>query len=265
MSALRWLGAESLVDAFRRRIVPVICVFALLSLFMVDGCTSCAPTVTGPDGEPLSLPELSGGTGMIMLALLGLWTAILAGVLASDHLAEPLADGSANLVLARPVSRGAFASARLLGAWGLAATTGVLLIGAAALLLATRQGLSPAPVLVALLFVLANALTVAALAMLLSLGLGRTLTALAVFGAVWGIAFLELLALLDVELGLATSAIATGGPPLLGGVVAPLVPWLGPSSPLPAPPEWVLVRAIAWAVASVSGLALAFRRVELGR
>ncbi len=265
MNALRWLSAEAFFDALRRRIAPVIGVFALLSLMLVDGCTSCAPTVTGPDGQPVAVQEIAGGAGMAMLALLALWTTILAGVLASDHLAEPLADGSANLLLARPVSRGAFVAARLLGAWALAATTGLLLIGAAAVLLAARQSLPMAPVGMALVLTLANALSFAAIAMALSLALGRTLTALVVFGAVWLVAGAELFAILGVELGALGRALAQGGPPLVGGVAGPLTAWLGASAPLPSPPEAVVLRALAWAAASVALLVLAFRRVELGR
>ena len=85
MHALRWLAAEAFSDAVRRRIVPVICVIALLSLLFVDSCTGCAPSVRGADGELVDLPELAGLSGMLMFGTLSLWIAVLAGVLASPQ------------------------------------------------------------------------------------------------------------------------------------------------------------------------------------
>ena len=81
-----WLAAEALSDALRRRIVPAIAALAVLSLFFVDGCTSCTPTVT-QDGEAIARPQIAGTGGLLMMVLVGLWTAVLAGVLAADHLA----------------------------------------------------------------------------------------------------------------------------------------------------------------------------------
>ena len=108
------LAVEAVADAVRRRIVPVIIVLAIVSLFFIDSCTSCSPSIT-QDGEQIELAQLAGYAGLISVVSLGLWTLVLAGVLASDHLAEPLADGSATLVLSRPVSRDVFALTRLAG------------------------------------------------------------------------------------------------------------------------------------------------------
>ncbi len=264
MHALRWLAAEAFSDAVRRRIVPVICVIALLSLLFVDSCTGCAPSVRSADGEVLDLPELAGFSGMLMFGTLSLWIAILAGVLASDHLAEPLADGSANLLLARPISRCQYAGARLLGSWSLAAITGALLLLISAWLLQARQGLAGGPALLSVCLTLVNALTVAGCAMALSLGLGRTLTALAVFGGVWGLAGVEALRLAPIEVATWVRVIADAGPPLLAGAIAPLAPWLGPEAPPLGDPAWVAARALAWCAASGATLMLAFRRTELG-
>jgi hypothetical protein len=265
MAALGWLAAEAFSDALRRRIVPVICVFALLSLMLVDSCTGCAPVVRGADGEVVPVQELAGFGGMLMIVLLSAWTVILAGVLASDHLAEPLADGSASLLLARPVSRGSYALARLFGAWGLAAITGAGLLGAAAVLLELRQGLPGVPVLAALCAVLLNALTAAGIAMALSLALGRTLTALVVFAGVWGLAGLELMRFASIDLGPVSRAVAELAPPFVAGVVVPLRVWLGTAVDIPGAPIAVLLRALVWALASAGLLVLAFRRTELGR
>ncbi|MBW2270343.1 MAG: hypothetical protein JRH16_17395 [Deltaproteobacteria bacterium] len=262
---MRWLAAEAFSDAMRRRIVPVICAVALLSLLVVDSCTGCAPSVRGANGEVVDLPQLAGFSGMLMLGTLSLWIAILAGVLASDHLAEPLADGSANLLLARPVSRAHYAVARLLGAWGLAAITGALLLLTTVLLLQARQGLASGVALLSVCLVLVNALTVAGFAMALSLGLGRTLASLAVFVGVWGLAGLEALRLSPLEIDPWVRVLADAAPPLLAGVVAPLASWLGPDAPPLGDPVWVAARALAWCAASTATLVVAFRQTELGR
>jgi ABC-type Na+ efflux pump permease subunit len=249
----------------RRRIVPVICGIALLSLVFVDSCTGCAPDVRGPDGEIVALPQLAGYSGMLMLGMLSLWIAVLAGVLASDHLAEPLADGSANLLLARPISRSHYAAARLLGSWSLAAITGGLLLLTTAWLLQARQGLPAGPALLSIGVALLNSLTVAGFAMALSLGLGRTLTALVVFASVWGLAAIELLVLAPIEVAPWIGAVASAAPPLLAGVLAPLAVWLGPEAPELGDSVWLAGRALLWCAVSVAALVLAFRRTELGR
>lgn len=263
MQAFAWLAREALADAFRRRIVPAICVLALLSLFFVDNCTGCAAVVT-QDGQPTGIPFAAAG-GLAVMVLLALWTVVLAGVLASDHLAEPLADGSADLLLARPVSRGIYALARLAGAWALAGITGAGLLLATALLLQARQGLPPGPALAAVGICLVNAATVAALAMALSLALGRTLTALAVFAFVWGLAGAELAQLFPVEIAGWVRVVVGVGPPLTAGTIVPLEAWLGPEVQFDATALTVGARALVWAIASAGLLVLAFRRRELGR
>jgi len=196
---------------------------------------------------------------------LSLWISVLAGVLASDHLAEPLSDGSANLLLARPVSRAHYAIARLLGAWCLAAVTGIALLLTAAVLLEARQGLPAAPALLSIGLALIGALTVAGFAMALSLALGRTLTALAVFAGVWGVAALEALCLAPVELAPWLQTLSALGPPLLTGAIAPVAAWLGPEGPSLGDPTQAALRALVWCAASVASVVLTFRRTELGR
>ena len=267
MQGFAWLARESLADAFRRRIVPVICVLALLSLLVVDNCSGCAPTLT-QDGQGVDLPIAAMGA-VIMLVALALWTVVLAGVLAADHLSEPLADGSANLLLARPVSRGGYALARLAGAWALAALTGVVLLMAAAVLLQARQGLPIGPAVTALGICLVNAGTVGALAMALSLALGRALTTLTVLAGVallagaevfvffWQISGADPTPLLE-----RVYRVVVVAPPLASGIVVPLAAWLGPEQ---QPVLAVALRALLWALASGAILVLSFRRTELGR
>jgi hypothetical protein len=89
MSAFGWLAREALADALRRRIAAAVAVAALVSVAMLDSCTSCAPSVT-VDGEVRELTELAGAAGLGTFVMLGLWVIALAGVLASDHLRATL-------------------------------------------------------------------------------------------------------------------------------------------------------------------------------
>ena len=120
MSGFSVLAVEALRDAVRRRIVMAIVVLSLLSLMVVDSCTACAAGEVTINGEVRSLNDVAGAAGANLYAWLGLWIVVLAGLLASDHLQQTLEDGSANLCLARPVSRTAFAMARLAGALAVA-------------------------------------------------------------------------------------------------------------------------------------------------
>jgi ABC-type transport system involved in multi-copper enzyme maturation permease subunit len=241
----RVLAAEAVADATRRRIVPVIAVLALVSLFFVDSCTSCSVNLN-QNGEPVDLGRVAGLGGVVIAVLLGLWTMVLAGVLASDHLAEPLADGSADLALARPVSRCAFALARLAGALALAGAAGAVLLGGAGLLLQARQGLPLQAIGGAYLACLAGTVTVAALAMTASLALPRTLTALLVFGLVWAIGIVNAAAQLGAKLEGAAGLVERLGPPLASAMVLALASWIEPSAPSGAPLDLV-VRSLLWA------------------
>ena len=259
----RALAAEALADATRRRIVPVIAVLALLSLLFVESCTSCSPTLTR-DGELVELPQVVGFGGLLIGVVLGLWTLVLAGVLASDHLAEPLTDGSADLALARPVSRGAFALSRLAGALALACATGALLLFSSAVLLHARQGLALGPVFWAFLACVAGAATVAGLAMTASLVLPRSVTALAVFGFVWTVAAINAFAQFGTGLTGVAGLVDRFGPPLATAMIVALGPWIEPTATRGEPLELAL-RSLVWAGASALLLLRIFRRIELGR
>ena len=261
LQVFRILAVEAVADAVRRRIVPVIVVLAVVSLFFIDSCSSCSPAVT-QNGQQVELSQIAGFAGVISVVSLGLWTLVLAGALASDHLAEPLSDGSASLVLSRPVSRGSFALTRLAGTLGLALLTGAVLLGTSGLLFSARQGLAIAPVAGVFLACALGTVTVAALAMMASLWLPRTLTALLVFGTVWGVGILETAVRLGAEIGGLAGAVARYGPPLAGSMIAALSGWV--EQPLPEGGALLLgVRALVWAAASVAALIFAFRRIEI--
>jgi ABC-type transport system involved in multi-copper enzyme maturation permease subunit len=257
------LTREALADALRRRIVPVVAVLAVLSLFVVESCTSCSPAATR-DGQPIEAAQLVGFGALVGAVLLGLWAIVLAGVLASDHLAEPLADGSAELVLARPVSRGVFALSRLAGAWALAGSAAAVLLAAQAALLHLRQGLPLAPAALALLACLAGAATVAALAMTASLWLPRVVTALAVLALVGLVGAVNVAARMGIALRGVPAWIDAVGPPLASAPMAALAPWVASEDPS-AGGLALALRSLAWLASSVALLVWSFRRVELGR
>jgi ABC-type transport system involved in multi-copper enzyme maturation permease subunit len=261
--AWRALAAEAIADATRRRIVLVIAVLALLSLLFVESCTSCSPTLMR-DGQSVELPRVAGFGGLLISVILGLWTVVLAGVLASDHLAEPLADGSADLALSRPVSRRAFALSRLVGALVLACATGALLLFGTGVLLHARQGLALGPVFGAFLACVAGAATVAGLAMTASLVLPRSVTALAVFGLVWAIAAINAFAQFGTELTGVAGLVDRLGPPLATAMIVALDSWIEPTATRGEPLELAL-RSLLWAGASALLLLRVFRRIELGR
>lgn len=256
------LAGEAVRDAVRRRIVPVIVVVSLLSLMMVDSCTSCASPTVMENGVPIELSGVSGWVGVMIFAVLSLWVMVLAGVLASDHLSEPLSDGSASLVLSRPVGRSTFALARLMGVLAITGVTGAVLLGGAAAMLHARNGVSLEAALWAGLACAIGALVVAALAMTASLFLPRSATVLAVLIGVAIIASVNAIGLSGVELGGIPWGIDRFGPPLGTAVAASLAPWVEPME-IPVNAVAVVVRSIAWGVAGVSLLIVVFRRRDV--
>jgi hypothetical protein len=263
VSAFGALAAESLRDAARRRVVTAVAVLSLGSLFMVESCTSCTATQIGLEGEPGRVLDLAGATGTVTFAMLGMWCVVLAGLLAADHLAQSLADGTATLCLARPVGRARFAGARLAGVLAIAWGAALLLLGATAFFLRQRSDLALAPALASGAAAAAGCVVVGGLAMTASLAFPRFATLLLVFPAVGVVALANLASLVrggQLEPGV-LAAVDRFGPPLLTALVVPLGPWLESVS-LPAAPG-VALRLAAWALGSVALLAFAFRRVEL--
>lgn len=198
------------------------------------------------------------------MLVLGLWTLILAGVLASDHLAEALEDGSATLSLARPVSRDSFALARLFGAVAIAVATGGVLLLVTALLLNARHGLAFDAAFVCLLASALGATCVGGLSMAASLFLPRAIVALLAFVGVSVIAGLQTASQLGMELTGLVGVVERYGPPLVTAMAVALGPWIEPTAVQGEPLE-TAIRAFSWAGGGAALLALAFRRVELGR
>jgi len=256
------LTGEAVHDAVRRRIVPVIAAVSLLSLVVVDGCTACGAPQIVQDGVAVEMPEVAGWTGMVIFAVLGLWTMVLAGILASDHLAETLADGSASLVLARPIGRPSFALARLVGALAIVFVMGIVLLGGTAAMLQARSGVAPVNALWAAFACALGSTTVASLAMTASLFLPRIATVLAVLAGVGVIASINAIGLISGELGGFSWIVDRFGPPLGSAMVAALASWIEPVE-VPASGFELAVRSLAWAVASVVLLVMVFRRRDV--
>jgi ABC-type Na+ efflux pump permease subunit len=259
------LVAEAFRDAMRRRIVPVIVVMSLLSLLAVDSCTSCAATtqiVQQGEQLPATGVGVSGWAGMVIFTLLALWMILLAGMLASDHLAETISDGSANLVLARPVRRGEFAFARLMGVLGIAYATGAVVLTTSAYLLHLRHGVSLGAAAWAGLAAAVGAQIVGAIAMALSLKLTRVATVLSVLAFVGAITFVNCLTLFGAELEGVAHVLQHFTPPLATAVVVALGPWLAPNAP-DVDPVIVCLKLAFWMVASMALLLAVFRKVEI--
>jgi hypothetical protein len=262
MSGFWLLFVEAFGDAFRRRIVGGVAIAALLSLAMLESCTGCSPSIN-VNGEVRELSEVRGAFGFVTYLTLCLWGMALAGVLASDHLRSALDDGSATLALARPVARETFALARLGGVLGVTAGAGVVVLGVAAALLASRSGLPVAPALNAAGVTGLGALSVAALAMTASLVLPRVASVLLVFVG---------LGLVTLANGVAPFGEMTGwlgaidayGPPLASTLALALAPWLEAVA-IPGDGVRTTARLVAWGIGAVLLLVFVFRRVELGR
>lgn len=259
--SFRWLAGEAVREAARRRVVLVIVALSLLSLVVIDGCSSCASGTMIVDDAVVEPNALGSAVGIAMVSSLCLWAVILAGVLCADQLARTISEGSVWLWLARPVSRESFVCAQLAGALGIAGVAAGLLLASAAALLQARQGLAPAPALWAGAGALLNATTVGALAMAASLALPRAAIALLVLGLSVPVAALEALSVAGVTLGGLPRLVVELGPPLLGAPLAELAAWA------PQLGERVggapLLRAGGWAALSVAVLLALFRRVEL--
>jgi ABC-type transport system involved in multi-copper enzyme maturation permease subunit len=262
LTQFRTLAVEALLDAVRRRIVVAIAVVSLLSLMLVDTCTTCSGGEVVVNGQVKDMVNIAGWTGTVTFAVLGLWSIVLAGVLASEHLAQTLSDGSATLALARPVGRGTFAFARLAGSLAIAFATGAVLLGGTALFLNARSGLPTGPALAAGLSCALGMVTVAALAMTASLYIPRIATVMLVFVATGATTLANVLAMFSDATSGVMGAIDRFGPPLCSSIAVALSPWITEVG-VPGSPTEIATRHALWAAASVALLWALFRRIEL--
>ncbi len=261
MSAFLLLWREALLDALRRKLVAAIAVASLLSLMVLDDCAGCAPAVN-VNGQTQDLTSAAPVLGIALMIVVGLWVVTLAGLLASDHLAQSLEDGHATAALARPVRRHEFAFARLAGTLTISLTAGALLLGMTAFWLVTGKELAAGPALLAGLACIPGCIAIAAFAMTASLALPRIAIWLLVFGIVFITTVAALLSLSGPQPPGFFSAIDHFGPPIASAMIRALAPWL-PGTPLPTDFAAVLARGVVWAALGLGSLAAAFRRIEL--
>lgn len=270
MSGFALLAVEAARDALRRRFAIAVALALVVGLHGADSCTGAGLHDLTLNERPLDPALVAGFLAPILLALQALFVLVIAGVLASDHLARPLAEGSAVAWLARPVSRAAYAGARLAGALAIAGLAGAALLGGSGALLVMRHGLDPAPALAAGAASALGAAAVASLAMAASLVVGRAAVLLLVLVGVplqvFSNALVTASALVhpDVAIGGLPGALDRLGPPLGTALFAALAPW-NPHVDAGGALAPALARLALWAAAGTALLVVAFRRAEIGR
>ncbi|RIL00017.1 MAG: hypothetical protein DCC71_19390 [Proteobacteria bacterium] len=268
MRAFAVLAWESLRDALRRRLAISVALVLVLGVAAAQSCTQIGVGGVSIQGAPVEPRLLAGYVAPLLFGFQALAVLAMAGLVASDHLARPLAEGSAVLWLARPVSRAAFAGARLAGALVVTLGAGALLLGATSALLVVRQGVAIAPALAGCAATALGAVVVASLTMTASLVMGRTAVLLFVglgltFAAYAnGVGLVSDLVHPDVEVGGLVGAMNRFGPPLFTAIAAAVSAW---NPHVDAGDSWphAMVRLAAWSVAGVALLLLRFRRREI--
>jgi hypothetical protein len=262
------LAGEALRDGLRRRFAFAVALFMLAGLVGAESCTDFSGAELNLNGHSLPPALLAGLLSPLLLAWQALAVVAIAGIVASDHLARPLAEGSAVLWLARPVSRPLFAGARLAGALGVALGAGTLLLGGSAALIVLRQHLSLSPALAACAATALASIAVAALAMAASLALGRAAVLLLVLIGVPWIALANAATLVaqrvqpGAEPGGVLGAIDRFGPPIGTAILAAVAPW-NPHFEGAGELGDALLRLALWAGGGVTLLLIAFHRVEI--
>jgi ABC-type transport system involved in multi-copper enzyme maturation permease subunit len=261
IGALRLLTLDGVRDAARRRVVPVVLVVCFLSLMMINSCTQCSADVQ-IQGDTTRVLDVLAWAGVAVYGVMALWCIALAGLLASDHLSASLEDGSAQLLLSRPVGRGTLVLSRLLGSLVVSLGAGLVLLLGATFFLVTRSGLSLEPALWATVSTLLNATTIAALAMVASLYLPRIAIFLLLFTGIALFAGLNLFSVSGSELGGIYKVLDAIGPPLVSAIAVTLAPWSG-QEPQNIGPFVVALKLVGWVIGSLALLLFVFGRREL--
>jgi hypothetical protein len=265
--AFRLLAVQAARDALRRPLALAVLVVLAAALQAADACSGVGQVDLTWGERPLDRSIAAGLVAPLLFAFQGVAVVVIAGLLAADHLARPLAEGSAALWLARPVSRAAYAGARLAGALAVALGAGALLLGGTTALLALRHQVALVPAAAGALAVALGAVVTAALAMTASLALGRVAVWILVVVGVPLQAFANAMVLgvalfrPDVDVPF-FGAIDRFGPPLGTALLAGLAPW-NPHVDATGALVPALLRLSAWALAGVAFLLLAFRQLEI--
>jgi len=237
----------------------VVCVFTLL---MMESCSGCQGEIQ-VQGDAAGALDVLSWAGVAAWCVLSLWVVTLAGLLSADHLSQALEDGSAQLVLARPVSRDTFALARLAGALTVAIGAGVVLLGGATFFVGVRNALPLAPAALAFGACALSCVAIGALAMTASLHLPRMASVMLVFLAIAAVSGVNLVSVSAGGVDGLWGLVDRFGPPLGTSVLLALAPWAGQSLDHVSATE-VVARQLAWAVGGVGLLLWRFRQRESG-
>jgi ABC-type transport system involved in multi-copper enzyme maturation permease subunit len=258
--AFHLLAAEAFQDALRSRLGLAVAGCALLALVFVDRCTSLEGSFT-LNGESVD-PAMTRAMGPILFGWISLFLLAASGLVASDGLARPVADGSIALWLARPVSRTVYALARLSGTLALAISAGGGALVAAAFLLHARRGFALEPALFAGLVYAASAAIVSALAMTLSLYVPRVVTLFAVMLWILLVVVANVAHMFGASFSGWFAALEHWGPPLGTALLYAMSGWV--SVPLDTHDvALVMLRLAVWIGLSAALLVLSVRRLEL--
>jgi len=267
MNGLGALTREAVLDAVRRKLALAVAVSCVLSVMVLDSCTTMMGAHFEINGEAVDASAfIAGGAGALTLVVLTLWLVTLAGVLAADQLRQTLEDGTATLAMARPVSRFVFGLARLAGVLAIAWGAAVALMGAAAFLLGSRNGLALGPAALAGAACLLGSLAMAAWAMTASLYLPRVATILLVFAAVGAVALANAIGAVT-GIGGFFGWVDRYGPPFASTAIVALTTWLPQTAQdgmrIEAFDVWA--RLGLWTAAGLAALFVSLRRIEIGR
>jgi ABC-type transport system involved in multi-copper enzyme maturation permease subunit len=255
------LAVEAFQDALRSRLGLAVAGCALLALVVVDRCTSLEGSFV-LNGESLDPGTTRQAFGPILFGWVSLFLLAASGLVASDGLARPVADGSIALWLARPVSRTVYALARLAGTLALAILAGGAALAAGALLLHARHGFTFEPALFAGLVYAASTIVVSALAMALSIYVPRVVTLFAVILWIQLIVVGNAAHLLGASFGGWLAALEHWGPPLGTALFYAMSGWVS-LRPDPHEAALVMLRLVVWIGLSAALLVLSVRRLEL--
>lgn len=268
MRAFAILAAEAFRDGLRRRLAFVVGISLLLGLASAHSCTQIGAGEFTLNQQQIDPHMVAGFVAPMLFAFQALTVLVIASLVAADHLARPLAEGNAVLWLARPVSRDAWAGARLAGAMAITLAAGAALLGGTGALLVLRQGVAPGPAFAATAATALGALVVAAFAMASSLALGRTAVVLLVGVALTLIVAANVLGLTVAFVqpqeipGGFLMAVDRYGPPLFTAIAAGVAAW-NPHVDAGLIYGNAMLRLALWAVAGVVLLLVQFRRREI--
>lgn len=268
MHAFLVLTAEAFRDGLRRRLALVVAVTLVIGLASAQSCTQMGVGDVRLGEQAIDAKVIAGFLAPLLYLFQALNVLAIAVLVAADHLARPLAEGNAVLWLARPVSRRAWAGARLAGALAIALLAGLVLLGGTGAMLIVRQGVGVVPALAGAAATALGAVVMASLAMAASLLVGRSavvlvmLLALSLVVVANGIGIATTLAHAEVELGGVLGAIDRFGPPLLTSIAAGVAPWNPHVEPGEAFP-FTMGRLALWAIAGIALVLVLFQRREI--